>query len=914
MKKVFLTTRLESECSKKHDLTQTPKKCKQCSRIISNLGRKIKFLDGVLIKSKKFDSNATCLLTSNIIPGEKLLCSIAAGLWILHPSFVTDSYTAGAWLDPVDYEWTIQPHKPFLCYVENISVDVKELLTACRARRREREVRAKASQGEGNVRMFAGWNAFVMLEDSQCARYSAVIEAGGAQIGSREHSDLITHVIVESPGILLPKFIPKNVVVVATITIMRSVLTGDEIGDRIVRSSEQYEPKTRMMKTIINDYLENNLDADCCAQLLVSLRIFCQTGRLPKARTVECLVKNILPTQTDLVVECIATLNNLKALHPPHRTPLAWAPGRGHALNTNCISSNKSEANKTLNRKRKHTSMSEVEDDCEDTLSDWKYLTMVVEYLLELECGVGWRHDIFGDMARGKDKWVKSLSVDGCLAGVQYMVSVLEECDNAGIASAGNVHSFILGMIKEESITTDVALKTVLRWVSVCLGQIMKSSDISSTLVTARNENVDKHNMMKSNVSGTQTHTKTTNTSTDDAATKTRRLTNGQQKALLFLLQKIVSMIICSLPITDTSPYTALKQCYTSLDGEKSKECMLETILCNSVETASCKLHFIQMVLGSNFGTANVPPDAVAMSRPTATPCLAQIVGCFFFLNPVETSLGHKVRAEKRTTRGQTDLMVECSKTRADYDKVEKLLAIGEAVGVQDIDGYTPLHKAAVHGDAKLTRMLLEGKEGMGVDDYVIKETGATPLQEAVRKCHVEVAEILLREGADPDYVDYSGSSARDYAESQIKAMRNLFNTPDTITNDVIVAGNNWRKGDSSVWMNTNVTRLRTTATWKQKRWTAQAEELLALILHYSSAYLVWKRDYTNRHPHEQNRTYTSDLNKTQARRLTEGSDDQTIRNSLLVSESVAAFRNRLPASNRIEALCHALVFTLQHS
>ena len=62
-------------------------------------------LGGTISAEGHYDSNATHMLAVKVSRSEKMLRSVAAGKWVLHPSYVSASVEAGMWLDESKYEW-----------------------------------------------------------------------------------------------------------------------------------------------------------------------------------------------------------------------------------------------------------------------------------------------------------------------------------------------------------------------------------------------------------------------------------------------------------------------------------------------------------------------------------------------------------------------------------------------------------------------------------------------------------------------------------------------------------------------------------------------------------------------------------------------------------------------------------------
>ena len=56
-------------------------------------------------KPTSFDTLATHLITGSVARTEKVVMSAASGLWVLHPSFVTESLSQGRWQEEDNFEW-----------------------------------------------------------------------------------------------------------------------------------------------------------------------------------------------------------------------------------------------------------------------------------------------------------------------------------------------------------------------------------------------------------------------------------------------------------------------------------------------------------------------------------------------------------------------------------------------------------------------------------------------------------------------------------------------------------------------------------------------------------------------------------------------------------------------------------------
>ncbi|HKS09641.1 MAG TPA: ankyrin repeat domain-containing protein [Pyrinomonadaceae bacterium] len=97
---------------------------------------------------------------------------------------------------------------------------------------------------------------------------------------------------------------------------------------------------------------------------------------------------------------------------------------------------------------------------------------------------------------------------------------------------------------------------------------------------------------------------------------------------------------------------------------------------------------------------------------------------------------------------------------RDNKDRVEKLLARGADVTLQDKDGDTALHGAGQTGNVEVIRMLLD----KGADANAKNKQGGTPLMWAAVFGHEEAARLLLSRGADASLKDNDGITAAEWA------------------------------------------------------------------------------------------------------------------------------------------------------
>lgn len=111
--------------------------------------------------------------------------------------------------------------------------------------------------------------------------------------------------------------------------------------------------------------------------------------------------------------------------------------------------------------------------------------------------------------------------------------------------------------------------------------------------------------------------------------------------------------------------------------------------------------------------------------------------------------------------RAETRTQDSAITSAATVDVVRRLLAAGADINAISGSGYPLLKSAAEAGDIEFVKALLE----LGADADVTS-TGDTPLHSAVMWDHLDVAEVLLDAGANPDAQDVDGWTPLMYARS----------------------------------------------------------------------------------------------------------------------------------------------------
>uniref|UniRef100_A0A8C9T985 Ankyrin repeat domain 12 n=1 Tax=Scleropages formosus TaxID=113540 RepID=A0A8C9T985_SCLFO len=125
------------------------------------------------------------------------------------------------------------------------------------------------------------------------------------------------------------------------------------------------------------------------------------------------------------------------------------------------------------------------------------------------------------------------------------------------------------------------------------------------------------------------------------------------------------------------------------------------------------------------------------------------------------TSSRQKDKVNKRNERGETPLHMAA--IRGDAKQVRELISLGADVNVKDFAGWTPLHEACNLGYYDVAKVLIAaGAEvnTQGLDDD-------TPLHDASSSGHKDIVKLLLRHGGNAFQANKRGERPVDVADSQ---------------------------------------------------------------------------------------------------------------------------------------------------
>ncbi|XP_068196289.1 ankyrin repeat domain-containing protein 12 isoform X2 [Antennarius striatus] len=150
--------------------------------------------------------------------------------------------------------------------------------------------------------------------------------------------------------------------------------------------------------------------------------------------------------------------------------------------------------------------------------------------------------------------------------------------------------------------------------------------------------------------------------------------------------------------------------------------------------------------------TAN-SPDSTPSHPSQTTPAQKKV--------PSSASSRQKDKVNKRNERGETPLHMAA--IRGDAKQVKELISLGADVNVKDFAGWTPLHEACNLGYYDVAKVLIAaGAEvnTQGLDDD-------TPLHDASSSGHKDIVKLLLRHGGNAFQANKRGERPVDVADSQ---------------------------------------------------------------------------------------------------------------------------------------------------
>uniref|UniRef100_UPI00398F0FC1 ankyrin repeat domain-containing protein 12 isoform X2 n=1 Tax=Pristiophorus japonicus TaxID=55135 RepID=UPI00398F0FC1 len=151
----------------------------------------------------------------------------------------------------------------------------------------------------------------------------------------------------------------------------------------------------------------------------------------------------------------------------------------------------------------------------------------------------------------------------------------------------------------------------------------------------------------------------------------------------------------------------------------------------------------MQMTARDNNSTPNHPSQTTPGQKKTPT-----------------ASSRQKDKVNKRNERGETPLHMAA--IRGEAKQVKELISQGADVNVKDFAGWTPLHEACNLGYYEVAKQLILA----GADVNTQGLDNDTPLHDAASNGHRDIVKLLLRNGGDAYQMNHRGERPVDVADS----------------------------------------------------------------------------------------------------------------------------------------------------
>jgi len=151
---------------------------------------KIESLGAILDNNISVDNLPTHVIASKVSRSEKMLLCIASGRWILHTTYLEDSFKAGKWLQESDYEFG-NPENEIIDLTANNNESKMSI-----AARKQRIALEKGSKA-----VFSGLITYLALPSQKQLSFLRLIKAGGGTVLEElttETMKTLTHVITEN--------------------------------------------------------------------------------------------------------------------------------------------------------------------------------------------------------------------------------------------------------------------------------------------------------------------------------------------------------------------------------------------------------------------------------------------------------------------------------------------------------------------------------------------------------------------------------------------------------------------------------------------------------------------------------------------------------------------------------------------
>ncbi|CAH0386515.1 unnamed protein product [Bemisia tabaci] len=148
-------------------------------------------LGGTVLIDPLFSAEATHLIMQTPIRSEKLLCSMARGLWILHPRYIQASKETGFFLQEEDFEWGNPKSAKNIPPLTAMSSASALAMAAVRWRKKISTTGQFA---------FSGMRALLYVSKQKVEPVTRLVQNGGGEILTEKELDQVTHCFIENPS------------------------------------------------------------------------------------------------------------------------------------------------------------------------------------------------------------------------------------------------------------------------------------------------------------------------------------------------------------------------------------------------------------------------------------------------------------------------------------------------------------------------------------------------------------------------------------------------------------------------------------------------------------------------------------------------------------------------------------------
>lgn len=232
------------------------------------------------------------------------------------------------------------------------------------------------------------------------------------------------------------------------------------------------------------------------------------------------------------------------------------------------------------------------------------------------------------------------------------------------------------------------------------------------------------------------------------------------------------ALFLADLLIAANAPDTEIRECYTMAlcsvnesDNVKLQRSVAKEFV-NYLESTNQFDEAKDMRQKAGLISDEIPSDTESEAASEESNQIGADI-CLEELSDLEDEIDENIKRTtkrrtgtiKRNAKGETQLHVAC--INGDIGTVERLLSSGHPTNVRDHCGWSPLHEAANHGYVDIAELLL--RHGANVNDPGgMSCKGVTPLHDAACCGHFSMIQLLIQHGANVKLKTHDGDTVLD--------------------------------------------------------------------------------------------------------------------------------------------------------